>query len=274
MHMITKAIISVAGWGTRRLPITKSIEKCMLPIGNRPLIDYVVQDCIKAGIKDIYFVVSEGSTQLQQYYSENDALNQYLIKNGKNNEIKLIAVPNGVTFHYIEQPSGGKYGTAVPIALASRFIVDEQSALVLGGDDFIYNSDGSSEFKRLIESTPENGNAMLGVSVDRNQLSKYGVLEISNNQEFVRIVEKPDSDNAPSDLINISKYVLNHDAIQAIANYVLTSQNDEYRITDPINDYVASGGSLKVIRSEGQYLDGGTVEGWLEANRVVVGDLA
>jgi dTDP-glucose pyrophosphorylase len=75
-------------------------------------------------------------------------------------------------------------------------------------------------------------------------------------------------------LINISKYVLNHDAIQTIADYVLTDQTGEYRITDPINDYVTGGGSLKVIRSEGQYLDGGTVEGWLEANRVVLRDLA
>jgi UTP--glucose-1-phosphate uridylyltransferase len=268
--MITKAIIAVAGWGTRRLPITKSIEKCMLPIGNRPLVDYVVQDCIKAGIRDIYFVVSEGSTQLQQYYSQNDALNQYLIKNGKNEEIKLIAVPDNVTFHYIEQSGSGKYGTAVPVALAAHYIVDEASALVLGGDDFIYNIDGSNEIQRLLDATPENGNAILGVSVDHDQLNKYGVLEINNDQEFVKIVEKPNPDEAPSDLINISKYVLNHDAIQKVVEFVSTNQSGEYYLTDPINQYVAGGGSLKVVRAEGQYLDGGTVEGWLHANQVVL----
>lgn len=74
--MITTAIIPVAGWGSRRLPITKAIEKCMLPIGNRPLVDYVVQDCIAAGITDIIFVVSEGSEQLQRYYGHNQALEQ------------------------------------------------------------------------------------------------------------------------------------------------------------------------------------------------------
>ena len=68
MRAITKAIIPVAGWGTRMLPITKSIEKCMLPVGTRPVIDYVVQDVIKAGIKDIYFVVGEQSSQLQSFY--------------------------------------------------------------------------------------------------------------------------------------------------------------------------------------------------------------
>lgn len=267
--MITKAIIAVAGWGTRRLPITKSIEKCMLPIGNRPLIDYVVQDCIAAGIRDIYFVVSQGSTQLQQYYSQNDDLNEYLIKNGKNSEIKLVAVPENVTFHYIEQPHSGKYGTAVPVALAAHHIVDEASAVVLGGDDFIYNSDGSSEIKRLLDETPERGNAMLGASVDHDQLSKYGVIQINNDQEFVQIVEKPNPDEAPSDLINISKYVLNHDAIQRIVDYVSTDKTGEYYITDPINQYVADGGSLKVVSAQGQYLDGGTVEGWLHANKVV-----
>jgi hypothetical protein len=68
---VTKAIIPVAGWGTRRLPITKVIEKCMLPIGNRPLIDYIVQDCVEAGMTDIYFVVSHKESQLEQYYRQN-----------------------------------------------------------------------------------------------------------------------------------------------------------------------------------------------------------
>ena len=70
-NMITKAIIPVAGWGTRMLPITKSIEKCMLPVGTRPVVDYIVQDIIRAGVKDIYFVVGEQSTQVQSYYRSN-----------------------------------------------------------------------------------------------------------------------------------------------------------------------------------------------------------
>lgn len=73
---ITKAIIPVAGWGTRMLPITKAIEKCMLPVGTRPVIDYVVQDVLQAGIKDIYFVVGEDSTQLEKYYRSNIKLNE------------------------------------------------------------------------------------------------------------------------------------------------------------------------------------------------------
>jgi len=271
--MITKAIISVAGWGTRRLPITKSIEKCMLPIGNRPLIDYVVQDCIAAGITDIYFVISEGSTQIKQYYSDNDTLNQYLIASGKNDLFKLIALPEGVKFHYIEQPQTGKYGTAIPVALAAKFIVDEHSALVVGGDDFIYNADGSSEIKRLLGATPDGGNSMLAVNVPRDHVENYGVIEINDDHDFVQIVEKPAPEYAPSTLINISKYVLNHDALKAIVEFSETQQTGEYYITDAINQYVASDGSLKVVEAQGEYLDGGTTSGWLHANRVVLGDL-
>ena len=97
---ITKAIIPVAGWGTRRLPITKSIEKCMLPIGNRPMVDYVVQDCIDAGITDIYFVVSEDSSQLQSYYAANAALETYLEAHNKTEMLSLVTPPVA-RFHYI-----------------------------------------------------------------------------------------------------------------------------------------------------------------------------
>src|SRR3954447_9541764 len=97
---ITKAIIPVAGWGTRRLPITKAIEKCMLPIGNRPIVDYVVQDCLKAGINDIYFVVGEDSTQLEDYYRSNIQLNDYLKRNHKEDKLPLIAPLGEVKLHF------------------------------------------------------------------------------------------------------------------------------------------------------------------------------
>jgi UTP--glucose-1-phosphate uridylyltransferase len=269
--MITKAIIPVAGWGTRRLPITKAIEKCMLPIGNRPLVDFVVQDCIKAGIQDIYFVVSDESAQIQAYYGDNGALNTYLIANNKEEMLPLVAPPHQVNFHYITQPTNSKYGTAIPISLVAPELHDGESVVVLMGDDFIYNIDGSSEVARLLAATPEGGNAMLGVNVPRQQVSRYGVLQLNDQHEFVQIVEKPSPERAPSTLINVSKYILNHDLIMAITNYASVPLSGEYYITDPINQYVFGGGSVKVIEAQGQYLDGGSVEGWLHANNVVLG---
>lgn len=269
---ITKAIIPVAGWGTRRLPITKAIEKCMLPIGNRPLVDYVVKDCAQAGITDIYFVVSEDSTQLQAYYEDNAALNDYLRAHNKEDYLSSVAPLEGVNFHYVTQNTNDKYGTAIPIALVAPQLAEHESVVVLMGDDFIYNSDESSETARLLAATPPGGNAMLGVNVPLEQVNRYGVIEVNADNEFVQIVEKPNPAVAPSTLINVSKYVFNSDMIRHITEYShVDLGNAEYYITEPINHYIHSGGTFKVVPAVGQYLDGGSVEGWFEANRVVLG---
>ncbi len=268
--MITKAIIPVAGWGTRRLPVTKAIEKCMLPVGNRPIVDYVVQDCISAGITDIYFVVGEQSTQLHDFYRNNVELNDYLRRNGKENFLPMIAPPK-VRIHYVVQSSYGKYGTSIPVALAYEAMgKPDESVVVLMGDDCIYNADGSSEVKRLIDATPEGECAMLGVEVEHDLVSSYGVLALNEVHEFVKIVEKPTVDEAPSNLINVSKYVLNPMTLQAIYAHAQTSQVGEYYITDPINQAVSKGTRVKVIPATGKYLDAGTLEGWLAANEYVV----
>lgn len=268
---VTKAIIPVAGWGTRRLPITKTIEKCMLPIGNRPLVDYVVQDCLKAGINELIFVVGEDSTQLEEYYRSNIKLNDYLRKKGKDAELEMVAPLSGVKLHFVVQPSHGRYGTAVPVGLAAEYIEDGESALVLMGDDFIYNPDGSSEAKRLVEAVSEDGAAMIGVNVAREDVSKYGVLQLDSQGNYQQIVEKPLVDEAPSTLINISKYILPKQVIDAATTVEPNPVRGEYEITDVINQFVQHGGRITVHQAKGEYLDGGSVEGWLHANNVVCG---
>lgn len=273
---ITKAIIPVAGWGTRRLPITKTIEKAMLPIGNRPIVDFVVKDCIKAGISDIYFVVNSENSQVEQFYSSNKKLEKYLEEKGKFGQIEQIKnVSKSVNFHYIVQPDDGKYGTAVPVALvAEKFEFSEPTA-VLMGDDVIWNEDGSSELNRLLNVVKDGESAMLGVEVPREEVSKYGVLEMDKANNFVRIVEKPSPENSPSNLINISKYVFSARLLELTVKYVEKNPNltGEYMITEPINEFVKSGGTMKVTSAKGQYLDGGSLEGWLYANNTVLANL-
>lgn len=266
---ITKAIIPVAGWGTRMLPITKAIEKCMLPIGTRPVVDYVVQDLIAAGVDDIYFVVGEQSSQIQNYYRSNIQLNDYLRRQGKEDKLPLVAPIEGVKFHFIVQPSQGKYGTAVPISLADEFVDEGERVAVIMGDDFLYSSDGTNDIKRLIEATDEGG-AMIGVNVPRENVSKYGVLQLSEAGNYQKIVEKPAVDDAPSMLINVSKYVLPKAAIHAAASVPVNPSRGEYEITDVINQYVVGGGQVKVVEAAGDYLDAGNVDGWLAANKRVL----
>jgi UTP--glucose-1-phosphate uridylyltransferase len=268
MRNITTAIIPVAGYGSRMLPVTKAIEKCMLPILNRPIIDYVVEDCVKAGITKIIFVVGEGSEQLQKYYGHHTALEQYLRDQHKESFIPLITAPKDVTFMFIEQPQGGKYGTAVPVSLAKKVIHDESHVLVLMGDDFIWNSDGSSEIARLINHVTDDADAaLIGVSIPHEDVSRYGVIEKDANGYFTKIVEKPSPELAPSNLINVSKYIVPLHLLERIAEYVESEHHgSEYMITDPINEWVTEGGKMSVHEAKGVFLDGGNLEGWLHAN--------
>lgn len=273
MTKITKAIIPVAGWGTRRLPVTKTIEKCMLPVGNRPIIDYNVQDCIKAGINEIIFVVGEQSSQLQEYYRSNIPLNDYLKKNGKADMLGLVAPLKGITFHFIVQPSQGKYGTAVPVALASEYVNPGESVVVVMGDDFFFNKDDSSETARLIDGTPDGESAILGAVLpdDDKITGRYGSIEEDGEGNLIRITEHPDILPEPF-VKNVAKYALNYEMLVAVKDYVDTvKENGEYYIFTPFEKMVADGQKMKVVHAKGQFLDGGSVDGWLYANEVVLG---
>ena len=273
--MITKAIIPVAGWGTRRLPITKIIEKSMLPVGNRPLVDYSVQELIKAGVKDIYMVISNVEPcQVREFYKENLALNQYLVDRGKEDRLALAkTLPEGVTIHYTVQDPAGKYGTAVPIALVVKEYNLNEPVLVFMGDDFIWNPGGESAAKALTKSIQDaSDSAILGVEIDKEKVEKYGVLSAKDGK-LIDVVEKPKPDKAPSNLINVSKYIMSPDLLQRIVKYVdehdFGPLDQEYMVTDPIDDYIKNGGIMRVAPTTGEYLDGGSVEGWLHANNVV-----
>lgn len=270
---VTKAIIPVAGWGTRRLPITKTIEKCMLPIGNRPLVDYVVQDCLAAGITELIFVVGEDSTQLEEYYRSNIKLNDYLKRNTKENLLPLVAPLKDVKLHFVTQPSYGKYGTAVPVALAADFVEPGESVVVLMGDDFFYNVDGTSEVQRLVAQTPKGENGLLGavLSDDDMMTGRYGSIVADNEDNFIRIDEFPEELPTPF-VKNVSKYLLNYEMLQAVKRYVATDIEGEYYIFTPFEELLANKSQrMKLIRAKGMYLDGGSVEGWLLANNVVCG---
>ena len=275
--MITKAIIPVAGWGTRRLPITKIIEKSMLPVGNRPLVDYSVQELIKAGVKDIYMVISNTEPcQVQEFYKDNLALNQYLIERGKEDRLKLAkTLPDDVTIHYTVQDPASKYGTAVPIALVVKEYRIDEPVLVFMGDDFIWNPGGESAAEALIKASGEKEeSAILGVEIPKEKVKKYGVLS-EKDGKLVGVVEKPEPEEAPSNLINVSKYIMAPELLKKIVKYVdehdFGPKDQEYMVTDPIDDFIKEGGVMRVAPTTGEYLDGGSVEGWLHANNVVCG---
>lgn len=269
---ITKAIIPVAGWGTRRLPITKAVEKCMLPIGNVPVIDFVVQDCLRAGITDIYFVVSGEAEQLRRYYSHATDLESYLRDNNKEDAISLITPPEA-RFHFVTQDTtNGQYGTTVPVWLCRDIVTPGEQVLVIMGDQFFYRSDAGSNAADLIREVANSGSrcGLLGVPVPDEEVHNYGIIEKDSQDNYVRIVEKPTFEDAPSNLNNASFYLIDAELFVYFDHQMNAPHQGEYFIIDPINEYVKQGGQVIVREAKGEYLDAGTERGWLHANNVVL----
>jgi len=269
---VRKAIIAVAGFGTRWLPLTKAIEKCMLPIGNRPVIDYVVEDCLRAGITDIYIVVGEQSEQVRRFYGKNQQLEEYLEQKGKTAELdKLRQTRKQANFHFVTQTASMPYGTAIPIQIVLDEIEPGESVVVMMGDQFTYNAEGKSEIANLLDRMQESRvtSGMVAAPVPKEDVSKYGIIELDEQGFFKRIVEKPKPEEAPSTLNNLSMYVFDSDMLRCVAD-VTTPTNGEYYLTDALNAYVGGMGKpLAVVEAVGTYLDGGTVDGWLKANNFI-----
>jgi len=244
---ISKAIIPVAGWGTRRLPITKVIEKSMLPVGNRPLVDYSVQELIKVGVTDIYMVVSSAEPcQVREFYSENKALTSYLTEREKFDRLELAkTLPDNVNIHYLPQDTSKRYGTAVPVAMVvEEFNIDEP-VFVFMGDDFIWNPNGESGAESLLKmmSTSEDS-VTLGVEMSKTEISKYGAISMEDGK-MTSLVEKPKPEEAPSNLAFVNKTIMSPALLKEIVDYVhendFKATDQEYMITDPIDSYSQKG---------------------------------
>ncbi len=268
---IRKALITAAGFGTRFLPITKSIQKEMLPVLNRPLVDYVVEDCIKAGITDIVFIISEHNRQLLHYYSENKRLQNYLVERGKSEFYSQVEpIHQQANFTFIKQSDNDPYGTAVPVKLAQEQLQDEEAFIVFMGDDFIFNSNGVSETASLIETFNNSGAEALATCLEKpaDMLHKYGVAEVADDNGFSflkRLVEKPAPGTAPSNLANISKYIFTPKIFEIIEKQAPNQESGELYITDSIS-ILAQEAKVVIHKPEGKYLDAGYVSGWLQAN--------
>lgn len=271
-----KAIIAVAGFGTRRLPATKAIEKCLIPVGNRPIVDYIVEDCIKAGINDIIFVVGEQSDQIRTYYGHNDMLETYLEKHNKTAAYEEIAgLATKARFRFVIQDRNQPYGTSTPVLLAKE-LVDDEPFLFLYGDNIFYNQDGSSAIAEFLEKAQAAGTkgAMMAAEVAPDLVSHYGIVafEKRGDQEiYQKIVEKPKPEDAPSNLNNAGCFLMQPGIMPYVERSMKESPQQERFIIDAVNWYVEAGNDVAVVRTTSEYLDCGTVEGWLYANNRILG---
>lgn len=265
----TKVIIPVAGYGTRRLPVAKSVEKCMMPLLNRPIVDYIVQDCIKAGVTEIYFVISNGAPQLRSYYGHNKDLEEYLTRKGATEQLKSITPPDGINFHFInqEQPDGA-YGTTVPVWACRDIVEPNENVLIIMGDQCLWREDGGSDVADLIVAVgaKQTSAGMVAVPVPDDQVQYYGIVAMDETGHFSHIVEKPNREEAPSNLNNASIYLVPSSFWQYVQQDMDRPHTGEFYIIDVVNAFVADNHTITVSEAKGKYLDCGNLEGWVEAN--------
>jgi UTP--glucose-1-phosphate uridylyltransferase len=272
---ITKAVITCAGFGTRFLPISKTIQKEMLPILNRPILDYVVEDCVKAGIKEIIIVMNEHNYQPLHFYRENQRLYKYLEKKGKLDLYQQVEnLHQKARFTFVKQSDNDPYGTSVPIQLAQKHVENEEAFLYLTGDDFVFFRDPNrSLIKELIELyyASQADGVITCIERPEAELYRYGVAEMQNNNGFNYLktfVEKPAPGTAPSNLANVSKYVLTPKIFPLIDQQQPDPKTGEYYITDIVLQQ-AQQGKIVVKNGEGYFLNSGDPQTWLKANLLV-----
>jgi len=208
---ITKAVIPAAGFGTRFLPWTKAAPKEMLPILDKPVIQIIVEELVEAGIKEIIFVVNKNKKAIRDYFSPHPELEELLIKNGKENELKEIRrLDNLAKFHFVEQLPLGKGGTGVAILSAEK-IIGRQPFLVLWGDDFVVAQPSRSKqllacfkkyqgtiFSCFEREDPESG---LRYGFVQGEEIEPGVLRVDN------LVEKPGFGKQPTPYAVVSGFI-------------------------------------------------------------------
>lgn len=271
----TKAIIAVAGYGTRRLPITKAIEKCMLPVGDRPIVDYIVDDCVAAGITDIIFVVSEMSSQIRTYYGHNQQIEDYLVRQHNTDLLDQISqLSVKARFHFVTQDQHQRYGTSVPIWLARDYIDADETFMFMNGDSILYRPGGSAIADFLAAARASHmPSAMVVVPVSPEKVDQYGIVSIKKQGEvtlFERVVEKPTIQTAPSNLINIGCFVLNPTIFPFVERSMQTKGKEQH-FTDALNWYREAGNQIAAIKSNAEFLDCGNLEGWLATNNRIIG---
>lgn len=270
----TTAVIFAAGIGTRMLPITAVIQKELLPIGNRPVIDYIVEDLVIAGITRIIFVVRSGQFGLKDYYLGNAALERNLMHLGKTAALaQLSSIHNQASFEFIEQSETAGYGTAVPLQIALSSLDSRDPVVVCSGDDVVWHANKGSEFESFIDTYTRSGadGAIMALESEDVTATQYGQLrtKVQDGVELLtNIIEKPEAEQSKTQLVNISKYILSGSVRDYVTTVKPRPENSELYITDAI---IASLTDQKIVvhRISGEYLDTGTPESWLAANQTI-----
>ncbi len=265
--MITKAIIPAAGLGTRFLPASKAVPKEMLPILDKPAIQYVVEEAIQAGIRDFVIVTSSGKQAIEEHFSTNASLEYHLAS--KNRPLALQGVGTvlkSASFTYVYQDE--QLGLGHAVWFVRRPVSDELVAVLLPDDIIAGKMSGIGQLMKVAQQ--ERCNVVAVQEVAPEDVSRYGIVgvkkQFSPNLFQVReLVEKPAKDKAPSNLAIVGRYVLSSDIFEALGDSDAGAIG-EIQLTDAIQRLHYNGEKVFALKMQGDRYDVGTPVGWLNAN--------
>lgn len=270
MTKVRKAVIPAAGLGTRFLPATKSQPKEMVPVIDKPTIQYVVEEAVGAGITDILVITGRGKRAIEDHFDRNFELEYYLGEKGKHDLLKEMQAINDLAdFHYIRQRDPLGLGHAVSVA--AEHVGHEPFAVMLGDDIMV---DDAHLLRTMLEVHEREGGSVLGLMevADREEVSLYGCVEADAHGEtggnrvvrVTSIVEKPRPEEAPSNLAVIGRYVFENEIFGAIER-IEPGVGGELQLTDAIGLVLDDRPVYGVVFSEGRYDIGKKVD-FLRAN--------
>lgn len=260
---IRKAIIPAAGLGTRFLPATKAQPKEMLPIVDKPAIQFIVEEALASGIEEILVIIGRNKRSIEDHFDRSVELELQLKSQGKYEMLKMVQKISDITVHFIRQKEARGLGDAV--LCARQFIGDEPFAVLLGDD--IVDTEVPC-LSQLIEVYNDLGGSVLGVQqVPQDKVSAYGIVDPEDVKPNVwrarDLVEKPEVDEAPSRLAVLGRYIL-RPAIFDILEHTRPGRGHEIQLTDAINE-LAQKEAVYAYNFDGRRYDIGDKEGFLEA---------
>ncbi len=267
LKKVRKAVFPVGGLGTRFLPATKAMPKEMLPVVDRPLIQYAVDEAREAGIEEFIFVTGRGKVIIEDHFDRSYELESVLQERGKNDVLDALqdSLPNTGSVAYIRQQEPQGLGHAV--WCAKRYVGDEPFAVILA-DDLILSDKAC--LAQMMETRDElgGGNILAAMEVPHEHTSRYGIIkpgfDDDKKVEVTHLVEKPNPSEAPSNLAVIGRYIL-EPAVFGILENQARGAGNEIQLTDALSDMLKSS-PFYGLRFEGTRFDCGDKIGFLHAN--------
>jgi len=261
---IKKAVFPVAGFGTRFLPATKAMPKELLPIVDKPLIQYAVEEAIAAGIDTLIFVTGRNKRAIEDHFDVNKELEMALRSKGKNEQADMVhnIIPPHVECIFVRQAE--QLGLGHAVLCAERAVAGEPFAVLLA-DDFLTDY-APGVMADLVDAFEKTGNSQLSVMpVAEAYISQYGVIIPSaDGHGVIGVVEKPSQDEAPSNLASIGRYILTPDIFDTLRTLPAGS-GGEIQLADALNLH-AQDGFLEAIELRGKRFDCGSVDGFMSAS--------